>query len=276
METPRALLYGAVTRAALEYVTDPSNLRVDQDRNYLRQVVIPAVEARWPGYRDTVVRAAQLQSQVQRRLSRLPLPLTHTIMGEPALEIDSEIDSELLAAQLHQWLSESATEVPDKRRLVEFARQALTAQPDRLPELAWNERCLRVWRGRVIDVSEPEASQGLPENIVVGQALAGAWGELSWSVDESGPTLCEGATLTVVPSHRVASLTSPAGVRKPTHKWLQERDVPPWWRSQLPVLHDNNDPVWILPVGPLEGIGARDAPLKGLGMRPVWRPFSAL
>ncbi len=276
LETPRALLYGAVTRAALEYVTDPSNLRVDQDRNYLRQVVIPAVEARWPGYRDTVVRAAQLQSQVQRRLSRLPLPLTHTIMGEPALEIDSEIDSELLAAQLHQWLSESATEVPDKRRLVEFARQALTAQPDRLPELAWNERCLRVWRGRVIDVSELEASQGLPENIVVGQALAGAWGELSWSVDESGPTLCEGATLTVVPSHRVASLTSPAGVRKPTHKWLQERDVPPWWRSQLPVLYDNNDPVWILPVGPLEGITARDAPRKGRGMTPVWRPFSAL
>ena len=276
LETPRAMLYDAVVRAELEYVTDPSNLRVEQDRNYLRQVVIPAVEARWPGYRDTVLRAAKLQSQVQRRLARLPLPLTQTVMSEPALEIDAEVDTDLLVAQLHQWLSESVTAIPDKRRLVEFARQALTAQPDRLPEITWDERCLRVWRKRVIDVSEPEPDRGLPATIVVGETLAGAWGELAWAATESGSALCEGATLTVFPSHHVTSLTAPGGVRKPTRKWLQERDVPPWWRSQLPVLYDNNHPVWILPLGPLEGINVHNRQCEGRSLRPLWRPFSAL
>ena len=276
LETQRAALLDAVVRAGLDYVTDPSNLRVDQDRNYLRQTVIPAVAARWPGYRDTVLRAAQLQSQVQQRLTRLPLPLTQTIMGEPALEIDVEVDPDLLAAQIHQWLSQTTQAIPDKSRLVEFARQALTAQPDRLPEISWDNRCLRVWRKRIIDASASETDQGLPETIVVGEALSGAWGELSWTADEAGATLCSGATLTIVPSGSVTSLISPGGVRKPTPKWLQERDVPPWWRTQLPVLYDNNQPVWILPLGPLEGIGAHQAQCEGRGLRPLWRPFSAL
>lgn len=266
----------AVEQAELEYVTDPSNLSVDQDRNYLRQVVIPAVEARWPGYRETVLRAARLQAQVQRRLTQLPLPVSQTVMGEPALEIDYSVDPDLLAAQIHQWLSETLIAVPDQRRLVEFARQALTAQAGRLPEIRWPGRCLRVWRQRIIEVSESEQRQCLPETVVVGEALSGPWGELQWTADEPGVTLCQGAVLQVVPSQRVASLAAPGRRHKPTHKWLQEMNVPPWWRSQLPVLYDNKDPVWILPAGPLEGIAAHNRSRCGPGLRPLWHPFSVL
>ena len=36
----------AVEAVGLEYVRDPSNFEVKQDRNYLRQVVLPAVAER--------------------------------------------------------------------------------------------------------------------------------------------------------------------------------------------------------------------------------------
>jgi tRNA(Ile)-lysidine synthase len=276
LEATSAALRHAVTQAALEFVTDPSNLRVDQDRNYLRQVVIPAVEARWPGYRDTVSRAAQLQAQVQRRLTQLPLPVSETVMGEPALAIDGELEPDLLAAQIHQWVSEHSRAVPDQRRLLEFARQALTAQPDRLPEIRWDGRCLRVWRRQIIEVSEPREEAWLPETIIVGEASAGDWGELLWTTGEGGAALCPGAVLKVEPSQNIASLASPGRARKSTHKWLQEMNVPPWWRSQLPVLIDNNDPVWVLAAGPLEGIAVHHRTCDSPGFKPRWRPFSAL
>ena len=276
LEATSAALRHAVTQAALEFVTDPSNLRVDQDRNYLRQVVIPAVEARWPGYRDTVSRAAQLQAQVQRRLTQLPLPVSETVMGEPALAIDGELEPDLLAAQIHQWVSEHSRAVPDQRRLLEFARQALTAQPDRLPEIRWDGRCLRVWRRQIIEVSEPREEAWLPETIIVGEASAGDWGELLWTTGEGGAALCPGAVLKVEPSQNIASLASPGRARKSTHKWLQEMNVPPWWRSQIPVLIDNNDPVWVLAAGPLEGVAVHHRTCDSPGLKPRWRPFSAL
>lgn len=276
LEATSAALRDAVTRAGLEFATDPSNLRVNQDRNYLRQVVIPAVESRWPGYRDTVSRAAQLQAQVQRRLTQLPLPITQTVMGEPALKIDGELAPDLLAAQIHQWLSEHSRPVPDQRRLLEFARQAVTAQPDRLPEIRWDGRCLRVWRGQIIEISEPRDDVWLPATIIVGEALAGDWGELLWTTGGGSVALCPGAVLKVEPSQNIASLASPGRAGKSTRKWLQEMNVPPWWRSQLPVLIDNNDPVWVLSAGPLEGIAVHHRACASPGLKPRWRPFSAL
>ena len=276
LEATSAALRDAVTRAGLEFATDPSNLRVNQDRNYLRQVVIPAVESRWPGYRDTVSRAAQLQAQVQRRLTQLPLPITQTVVGEPALKIDGELAPDLLAAQIHQWLSEHSRTVPDQRRLLEFARQAVTAQPDRLPEIRWDGRCLRVWRGKIIEISEPRDDVWLPATIIVGEALAGDWGELLWTTGGGSAALCPGAVLKVEPSQNIASLASPGRAGKSTRKWLQEMNVPPWWRSQIPVLIDNNDPVWVLSAGPLEGIAVHHRACARPGLKPRWRPFSAL
>ena len=276
LEVRSDALRDAVEEAELDYVTDPSNLRIDQDRNYLRQRVIPAVEARWPGYRDTVLRAAHLQAQVQRRLMQLPLSISQTVVGEPTLTIDPEVDAELLAAQVHQWLSQSEVAMPDRRRLMEFARQALTADADRLPEIRWGESCLRAWRQQIIQVSEPPPERVLPATVVVGEPLSGEWGELLWELETADIALCEGAVLKVVASGEMPSLASPGQTRKATRKWLQEMNVPPWWRSQIPVLTDTNGSLWVLSAGPLEGIAAHCQGCEGRALRPVWRPFLTL
>ena len=175
-------------------MTDPSNLEVQQDRNYLRQVVLPAVAERWPGYRETVQRAANLQAMAQQRLSSLPLVREETLMGEPALAVDPTVDPSVLAAQIHQWLGESDTDAPDQRRLMELARQALTAGPDRLPEVAWGGECLRVWNGWIVRVNEPGPHTALPAELVVGRVCGRTLGSASLGAGRAGAGASGGDT----------------------------------------------------------------------------------
>ena len=271
LSTPSATLKVAVEDAGLEYVTDPSNLEIQQDRNYLRQVVLPAVAERWPGYRETIQRAAGLQAMAQQRLSSLPLAREETVLGEPALAVDPTVDPAVLASYIHQWLGESDTDAPDQRRLMEFARQALTAGPDRLPEIVWDGECLRVWNGWIVRVNEPSPHTTLPGELVVGESIAGPWGQLCWEPAEQGPALLPGTRLQCSSTGDLKMLTPINRPQKPINKWLQEMRIPPWWRRHLAVFEIENKPVWLLPVGPLAGLAASTDELAETGLKPVWR-----
>ncbi len=276
LQVPSVTLRAAVEAAGLEYVRDPSNFEVKQDRNYLRQVVLPAIAERWPAYRETVTRAAALQALTQRRLSTMPLERTETAMGEPALAVDDALDPPQLAAAMHQWLGESDIESPDQKRLVELARQALTAKQDRSPELVWGEHTLRVWSGLVIRAGNPAVADSFPRELVAGEAISGDWGELSWEPAIAGPGLRRGARLQCMLSGELDRVTPLNRPQKPLKHWCQELRIPPWWRPYLPVLTLQNQPVWLVRAGPL-GPEATDA-LEGSegGLRPVWRLFNTV
>ena len=276
LNTTSDTLRSAVEAAGLEYVIDPSNLETEQDRNYLRQVVLPVVAERWPGYRETIQRAAGLQRMAQQRLSQLPLPRTETTMGEPALVIDPTVDVAELAAQIHQWLGESDIDSPDQRRLLELARQALEAGLDRQPELRWGDGCLRVWNGWVVSVTEPASDWVLPGDVVVGEPAEGNWGRLDWEPADDGPGLPTGAQLACGASGEVESVTPLNRPQKPTNKWLQEMRIPPWGRRYLLVLYSETAPVWVLPVGPLSAAADLDNDTAEPRLRPVWHLSSSL
>ena len=269
-------LRSAVEAAGLEYVQDPSNFEVKQDRNYLRQVVLPAVAERWPAYRETVTRAAELQVLTQLRLSKMPLERTETVMGEPALAIDGALDPPQLAAAIHQWLGDSNIECPDKKRLVELARQALTAKQDRSPELVWGEHTLRVWDGRVIRVGNPALADSFPDELLAGEVVSGDWGELRWEPAIAGPGLRPGAHFQCMLSRQLDRVTPLNRPRKPLKHWCRELRIPPWWRPYLPVLTSENQPVWLLRAGPMgpETTAALDGSEGGL--RPVWNLLNAV
>ena len=212
----------------------------------------------------------------QQRLSQLPLPRTETAMGEAALVIDPTLDVAELAAQIHQWLGESDTDSPDRRRLLELARQALDAGSDRLPELRWGEGCLRVWSGWIVNVSEPAERWVMPDEIVVGEPAEGDWGRLDWEPADDGPGLAPGARLIFSASGGVETVTPLNRPQKPTNKWLQEMRIPPWWRRHLLVLQSKTGPVWVLPVGPLSAAAATEGSTAAPGLRPIWRLSSSL
>ncbi len=262
----------ALESAGLDYVIDPSNLESDQDRNYVRHELLPLVAQRWPGYRETIQRAAKLQAMAQERLSALPLRRTHTVLGEPALLIDAALDPQTLAAQLHQWLSGTVVTMPDRRRLLELARQALTADRDRQPELMWADRCLRVWNGLIVDITTPESAARFPKVVKVGEQQQGEWGRLDWEVSHNSVGLALGEVMNIITTDKLTVMTLPNRPEKPVKKWLQEMRVPPWWRRHLPVLMSKNVPAWLLPVGPLSRDNEPDAMSSVQCLRPIWTP----
>ena len=273
LDIPSSALKAAVEAAKLDYVTDPSNIKTEQDRSYLRQMVLPVIAERWPGYRETVLRAAHLQTVTQQRLANLPLDRTSTVLGEPSMAIDRELGPPALATQIHQWLTEAAIESPDQSRLTELARQALAASHDRCPELAWGSHCLRVWNGMIVRVVDPEMSHALPDNVVVGEPAEGPWGRLDWEPASNGTGFHVGVSLRMGLSSDVVSMTLQNRPTKPVNKWLQELRIPPWWRAHLPVLYVENDPVWMLSVGPIGGQRVAEVFTRQAGLEPIWQFF---
>ena len=157
---------------------------------------------------------------------------------------------------------------------MELARQALTAGQDRLPELRWDDVCLRVWNGWVVRANEPGQESVLPNEVAIGEEMAGVWGHLSWDPAQDTPIFPLGTRLSCAFSGELGSLAPLNRPQKATKKWLQELRIPPWWRRHLPVLWSENDPVWLLPVGPLSAIEHAAHRCAPPGLRPVWRPLS--
>jgi tRNA(Ile)-lysidine synthase len=272
LDVSAASLRQALDAAGVEYVIDPSNLESDQDRNYVRHKLLPLVAERWPGYRETIQRAATLQAMAHQRLSALPLRRTHTELGEPALLIDAALDPQTLAAQLHQWLSETTVTMPDRSRLLELARQALTADRDRQPELVWADRCLRVWNGLIVDITSLASVAPFPKVVTVGEQQQGEWGRLDWEASHHSVGLVGGEVMTTITTDELTVMTLPNRPEKPVKKWLQEMRIPPWWRRHLPVLMNKSGPAWLLPVGPLGGGCAPDEVSSVQRFRPIWTP----
>ncbi len=179
-----------------------------------------------------------------------------------------------MAAAIHQWLGDSNIECPDKKRLVELARQALTAKQDRTPELVWGEHILRVWDGQVIRVGNPALADSFPDELLAGEAVSGDWGELRWEPAIAGPGLRPGAHFQCMLSRELDRVTPLNRPQKPLKHWCQELRIPPWWRPYLPVLTSENQPVWLLRAGPMgsETTAALDGSEGGL--RPVWSLFN--
>jgi tRNA(Ile)-lysidine synthase len=229
--------------AGLEWLEDPSNVDVRFDRNYLRLEVLPAVLRRWPAAARTVGRVARQTAE--------------------ALELDAEAAAADLAAAreaetlslstmrvlapsrqrrlLRAWLRGAGLPIPAAATLEALRRDVLAAAGDRVPRVCWPGVVVHRYRDRLYAAAaSTESSPWLPGTWQPGQAFdLGRFGNL-----ELQPAHGEGLSrarltgpLAVEPRPSGGSFR-PAGSahHRPLRKWLQERGVLPWLRSQLPIV----------------------------------------
>ena len=126
----------------LGFIEDPSNALMDQDRNRIRQQVLPALQAMRPGAVPAMVRSLQHLQQARNLLGQMDRDDLAACVESKGLNRDA-----LLARPIEQqlrtlraWLVSqpeiSGTAMPPARRLNEFLRQLRTARAGRLPVLA--------------------------------------------------------------------------------------------------------------------------------------------
>lgn len=236
LQADREDLARVAEQLGVPWLEDPSNLDSRHDRNYLRQQVLPRIERRWPGYRQTLTRAAALVSEQQTLLDAqlgegmqagLPLPLDRL-----AAEVSRG------TAQLHLWLARNGIQSPSQARLLELHRQALQARVDARMRVEVGAFHVRRFAGALHLV--PAIRAALPR------------GPLTWTLTEpcelphgrllacctDGAGLPAALARAEVRFRQGGERFQPAGRRHsmPLKKWFQSAQVPPWERDRLPLV----------------------------------------
>jgi tRNA(Ile)-lysidine synthase len=225
----------------LDWLDDPSNARLDFDRNFLRHRLMPLLAQRWPAIHTTLSRTAGhcreaddlLSGQFREELARL---------CPQADRLDLSAFATRSLAQRHglmrAWLAQLQAPVPNARQLERLCVELPGAARDRNPRVVWagvEVRRYRQWlyfmpclpahdKQAVIVWPDP-CSLELPGNGCLHLTddpdgiPAGSWqgGRVEVRYRQGGE-YCHGR-------------------HKSLKKLLQEWSVPPWLRDRLPLVY---------------------------------------
>ena len=137
---------------ALDWVEDESNADTRYARNFLRHEVLPVIGRRFPAAEQVLAQAAANFSEADALLAELAeADWQSACAGErdPGLRRLRCLTLARLKNLLRYRLRALGWRAPGATRLDEFARQLLTAAPDRHPELQLPDGCLWVRGGRL-------------------------------------------------------------------------------------------------------------------------------
>ncbi len=228
----------------LRWVEDESNFDTGIARNYLRHEIIPLLRRRWPAAAATLSRVARHAAEAAHLLDQLAegdLPPTDD--GTLDIEHLKGMEAARQRNLLRYWIHRAGLPLPDSVHLQRILDEVIPAAEDALPRVAWHGAELRRYRNRlyVMPPLPPHDSAQI----------------LAWKMDEP-LSLLDGTLLRAIPALgegisrdacRMARVTvrfrrggercRPAGGShtRPLKKLLQERGVPPWLRSRIPLIY---------------------------------------
>ncbi|HVY07533.1 MAG TPA: tRNA lysidine(34) synthetase TilS [Burkholderiales bacterium] len=277
LDCRRSRLEAYARSRALEWVDDESNRDARYDRNFLRHELLPGLEEHFPGYRETLARAAKNLAD-------------HAQLAEDLARIDAQsLDRESVSAErlrqlssvralnlLRQLFADRGYQMPPRARLEEALRQCREAGRDAEIRVTFGEVALRCYRERVelveIAAALPSAWQSqwdgtreliLPDDLgvlrakqVVGEGIARR------HFDARAATV----------RGRSGGERMQAGDKRPRRtlkNLMQEHAIPPWERSRMPLLFFGEKLAWV----PGIGVAAefRAAAMES-GVAPEWEP----
>jgi tRNA(Ile)-lysidine synthase len=244
LEVSRADLERYAAALGIDAVRDPMNADVQFDRAYLRHVVWPLLEARWPGAARALSRSAAHAAEAQELLDAGARADLDALRDGEALSVPrlrSLAPARRINA-LRRWLFENAVRPPSTLRLREALRQMLAAEADHLPAVIWRAHALRRYRDRIfLTAAAPprlESARDWPHRAVPVLDLGAGLGQLRCTRQSGG--LAPGRlpdVLTV--ARRVGGETLKAGAQASTQSvqhLCQAHGVLPWLRDALPLI----------------------------------------
>ena len=137
--------------AHVEAVGDPMNRDVRFDRAYLRELVWPLLQTRWPGAASAMSRAARHFADAQELLDNEAACSVDRLRDGTALSVAGlrALSAPRQRNALRRWIAASGVLPPPSARLSEAVRQVMDADDDHLPAIIWGNHALRRYRGRL-------------------------------------------------------------------------------------------------------------------------------
>lgn len=147
----RSELEAYATRHGLAWVEDESNADTRYSRNFLRHEVLPVLSRRFPAAERSLALAAQHFGEADELLAELAAADWQAVCAgsgdAPRLRLLRTLSLVRLKNLLRYRLRQLGWRAPGAARLEEFARQLLSAAPDRHPELVLPDGSLRITGG---------------------------------------------------------------------------------------------------------------------------------
>jgi tRNA(Ile)-lysidine synthase len=232
----------------LAWSEDPSNADAVFDRNYVRDHVLPVLQARWPGAADRIAQAAVLQADAAAGLRDYADGLLNEaadpVRGGLVLAALPDTHSGTLSWVLRRWLEREGLPLPDTAQLHEMQRMVLARQ-DSNPLVAYKGAQVRRYRGSLYAGWAQGRVDLAPREWHVAAPLRLGWGELR-AVPAHGDgialTALRGGALTVGFRQGGERCRLPGrGHRHALKHLFQQWGVPPWQRADTPLIYSDGE-----------------------------------
>jgi tRNA(Ile)-lysidine synthase len=240
LSLPRSVLQDYARMQGLQWIEDESNRDIRYDRNYLRLEVLPRLQARWPGVKDTLAATAARLQEADALLQELAAELATDgidAAGRLSLAVLQPLSLPRQKLLLRYWLQQQAFLLPDEAVLSRVIGDVVQAREDAMPRLAWAGCELRRYRTHLYAM-KPLA--------VIPRDWEAEWsGEAPLALPDGRRLILEGAAAPERPwrvryrrggeRYRAAPEQSSRDLKN----LLQEAGVPPWERERLPLVFED-------------------------------------
>lgn len=261
LDVPRSHLEVYAKQHQLAWIEDESNTDTTFDRNFMRHEILPKLEKQYPAIKQTISRSAQHMADANDLLDELALidalqagfdAKTNSVIGLSTLKNLSE---PRVNNCLRWWLAQNGLQMPSQQQLQQITQQLMHAKQDAAIELKVSETLtLKRYQNRAYLVQE------LPPNAQINWLWQGEdvihlpnKTQLIFSKKMGeGISLrkIENATLRI--KFREGSVRFKPQLGRPHRSlkvMLQNVEMPPWQREQLPLIFQDETLVIIPNVG---------------------------
>jgi tRNA(Ile)-lysidine synthase len=257
LAVPRADIEAYARRRRLHWIEDESNAELRFTRNFLRGNVLPLLERRFPGCRETLARSATHLSEAAQLLDELAeLDYAAVTDAGQIQVVKLRALSRARAVNVLRAFLASRGEPPlSTARTAEILRQLCSERADAQPQLALEGGSLRRFRGRIelvpfrpVDVQAVRIPWNWEQELILpGGDTLGAMASRG-----KGVSRARLAAQPVIIRWREGGeriQLDPLRPRRTLKNLLQESGVEPWRRSRMPLVFCGDDLVWVPDVG---------------------------
>jgi len=268
LDIDRAELQSYAESEQLSWVEDHSNDDEGFDRNYCRHSLLPLIEARWPGYRESWSKSAVLASESEALLQELAV----IDLAELVTESKSVVSREKLLALseprrrnvLRHWLASLGAKELGWNQLQQLSNEVLQGASGQFIAEDFQVCCFRkrvyalTSQGLGLDLGKT-AADSLTEFPVAGEVVLPGNGRLRLRAAQ-GEGICADKLSDLSIRYRQGGESCRLAGRpsKTLKKVLQESEIPPWLRSRIPLFYIGEDFAGIPGVGVVEEFAAKD------------------
>ncbi|WP_442498821.1 tRNA lysidine(34) synthetase TilS [Methylobacter sp. sgz302048] len=230
----------------LSWVEDPSNLHIDYDRNFLRNIIVPLIKQRWPACDKTVARSARHCAEAQALISVIAGDLFHAVFNEAdktlsisSLQLLNKPRQQLV---IRHWFQTLGLKMPAQDFVERILSQIVAARVGSDPVLSGRGYDVRRYRDKLYCLKQSPKQALQDVSWSAGQASLRVTDDQVWLCLPSSTGILRERWLNanvVVRFRRGGEKISLPG-RKGRHvlkNLFQEAGIPPWEREVMPLIY---------------------------------------